>query len=371
VADKRTCYGCDQGSRGMHWVVVRGVALGIAIGHCFITTSAVLHWALPLDSVSSTHRQHCIGHCAHCSTQLPCHCFSVKCPQSPKAMQAPNYDVFIDQMLPRGGLRRQRHDAELPRTQARSQLAQLLLEQWAWGAIGAQRVQAIANASVADGAHHPEVLQLAGIGNKGQCPGNCHRDLLRILASKVVMPSPVGMTVPLKVQDEVEMLALPMMPMHRMVAHMHSHYPLEFGKGLLGPQVRLQASGHRSRPQTPSGWLGSMPWKQNRLSGDIVCHWHCMVMVCLCSEAKASILSVVLHCWPVDPALTKNCSSHVIGVIWQTRTKLTKPWTQRTRSGGTSNGTCWHCGQDCTHLATLMDSLGLQEQQRPVLLENH
>ena len=169
-------------------------------------------------------------------------------------MEAPNYDVFIDQMLPRGGLRRQRHDAELPRTQARSQLAQLLLEQWAWGEIGAQRVQAIANASVADGAHHPEVLQLAGIGNKGQCPGNCHRDLLRILASKVVMPSTVGMTVPLKVQDEVEMLDLPMMPMHRMVAHMHSHFPLEFGRRFAGPPGAIAGFWSQVKATDPK-WL--------------------------------------------------------------------------------------------------------------------
>ena len=45
----------------MRWVVVRGVALGIAIGHCFFKASAALHWALPL--ALGCGERSCTGHC--------------------------------------------------------------------------------------------------------------------------------------------------------------------------------------------------------------------------------------------------------------------------------------------------------------------
>ena len=61
----------------------------------------------------------------------------------------------------------------------RSELCNVLLEQWAWGGLAAQNVQIIAQAAVVDGAQHPHVHLLALLGSNGVHPGHCRRDLLQ------------------------------------------------------------------------------------------------------------------------------------------------------------------------------------------------
>lgn len=57
------------------------------------------------------------------------------------------------------------------------QLAHLLLEKRAWGAISSTFVQQIAAAAIADGATCTKLDRLSRIGNNGLTPGNCDRDL--------------------------------------------------------------------------------------------------------------------------------------------------------------------------------------------------
>lgn len=59
----------------------------------------------------------------------------------------------------------------------KSKLANLLLEHWAWGLLGASAVQVFASAAVQDGACHPDLNKLAAIGTSGANRRNCARDL--------------------------------------------------------------------------------------------------------------------------------------------------------------------------------------------------
>ena len=68
-----------------------------------------------------------------------------------------------DEFVHRGRKRRRRHDDDMPANGpvARSQLAHVLLEMWAWGEISAYRLQQMAEAGVHDGIAHPDLRKLA------------------------------------------------------------------------------------------------------------------------------------------------------------------------------------------------------------------
>ena len=116
-----------------------------------------------------------------------------------------------------------------------SKLASLLIEQWAWGAMSAPKVQAIAQAAWDDGLHHPDVEKLGKIGGAGSHPGNSHRDLL-FLAGQHSLTKAVT-TVPLQVKfkkwvsksEDLDML-LP----HKLFALMYEHLPDAFEACVLG-----------------------------------------------------------------------------------------------------------------------------------------
>ena len=60
-----------------------------------------------------------------------------------------------------------------------SGLASKLLTLWSVGTLAACQVQQLAQLAVLDGASMDELIILARAGNWGECPGNCHRDLMR------------------------------------------------------------------------------------------------------------------------------------------------------------------------------------------------
>ena len=101
-------------------------------------------------------------------------------------------EFFIDQRPPL--YRRLRTNLQEPAPKddrKHSKLASTLLEQWAWGEIAAPLLQQLASAAVADGALHPQLISLSKLGHNGQCPGNCHRDLLRYLSGSDTISVPV------------------------------------------------------------------------------------------------------------------------------------------------------------------------------------
>ena len=73
--------------------------------------------------------------------------------------------------------------AAIPLNQPRpSRVANMLLHDWSWGLMPATKVQKTCQGILEDNddmgqATHPEVRKLASLGNSGQTPGNCNRDL--------------------------------------------------------------------------------------------------------------------------------------------------------------------------------------------------
>lgn len=84
----------------------------------------------------------------------------------------------------------------------KSSLADYLIDRFAWGFYSATEVQRLAALVVADfkmmGTRPPEILeQLDELGSSGDCPGNCHRDLME----QIVKPKlKVDAVVPCKVE---------------------------------------------------------------------------------------------------------------------------------------------------------------------------
>ena len=168
-----------------------------------------------------------------------------------------------DEFVHRGRKRRHRHDDDMHANGpvARSQLAHMLLEMWAWGEISAYRLQQMAEAGVHDGIGHPDMRKLASLGTNGKHSGNCHRDLTRYLDKIVHMPEPVPMTIPLKMDDDnVNIVDIPLLPLHRLFAHMAQHWPLEFEARVTGPPSALQDFWNTVKPQDPKfvAWQGAL-----------------------------------------------------------------------------------------------------------------
>ena len=76
-----------------------------------------------------------------------------------------------------------------------SNLGTRLLLQWGRGTVSASEVQRLARAAVLDGLLHHEIASLASIGNWGQMPGNCNRDLQRKYHIDY-LPAPLVVRVP-------------------------------------------------------------------------------------------------------------------------------------------------------------------------------
>ena len=137
----------------------------------------------------------------------------------------------------RGGYKRRLAQAQQDEAeeQAPSKLSSLLIEQWAWGALSAPKVQAIAEAACADGLDHPHVAQLSKLGSLGSHPGNCHRDLLSIAGNHSLINA--VLSVPMRVkykkwvtkEEDLDLL-LP----HKLFSCMFESLPKAFEACILG-----------------------------------------------------------------------------------------------------------------------------------------
>ena len=131
----------------------------------------------------------------------------------------------------------------------------MLLELRGWGDISAYRLLQLAQASVLDGLAHPDVVKLAAKGASGKHRGNCHRDLVRHLQTKIDMPLPIQMTVPLKIDDDnVKVVDIPLLPFHRLVAHVQSQFPLELETRIIGDPGQIQPCWANVKAEDPR-WI--------------------------------------------------------------------------------------------------------------------
>ena len=71
-------------------------------------------------------------------------------------------------------------EAERATTAGPSNLAKLLLDNWAWGTTSAPLIQAIVLATCEDGFENEEAQTLSKVGGQGKYPGNMHRDLVHV-----------------------------------------------------------------------------------------------------------------------------------------------------------------------------------------------
>ena len=99
-----------------------------------------------------------------------------------------------------------------------SALVTRLLLQYTSGQISAISCQKLAHAAVVDGCQHPEVWQVAAIGNWGEYSGNCNRDLKKIIGCDGSLPEPCIIRVPC-----IDTKASPQIIMHDDVSIMLPH----------------------------------------------------------------------------------------------------------------------------------------------------
>jgi hypothetical protein len=133
-----------------------------------------------------------------------------------------------------------------------SKLARLLVESWSLGEIGAKTVQKLASAACAYGSSHPDLVKLAGLGAHGNTPGNCHRGLVNALNTWVQLPCTCTVQIPMtKSVGEVAFEPLQMMPVHRMIAVLHRHYPKQFKAMFLGDEGSVAAFWDSLRGDDP------------------------------------------------------------------------------------------------------------------------
>ena len=117
-------------------------------------------------------------------------------------------------------------------------LAHTLLQMWAWGDLSATKVQILAGAACKDSCAEPSLQGLAKLGAAGAQPGNCHRDLLEFLRRLGLPQRPCAVSVPtplqLRTRPIAELVDLPYMPLHRLMGHMHEHWPAEWRRAVVG-----------------------------------------------------------------------------------------------------------------------------------------
>ena len=137
----------------------------------------------------------------------------------------------------RGGYKRRLAQAQQDEAeeQAPSKLSSLLIEQWAWGALSAPKVQAIAEAACADGLSHPDVEKLSKMGSAGKHAGNCHRDLLLIAGNHSLTNAVSSVPIRLKVKKVLsEPVTLDFLLPHKLFSLMFHSLPEAFKACMLG-----------------------------------------------------------------------------------------------------------------------------------------
>ena len=162
---------------------------------------------------------------------------------------------------------------------ARSALATVLMEQWAWGEIAGPQVQHMAQAAITYGSQHLDLLRLASLGSNGVCLCNCHSGLQRLLTLSDNMANIVAMALPLETtQGEVETVNVPTMPLHRLLACCYEHHRHAFTSrfgGLEGAFVTFREGVEPDDPKLMA-WALALAQKPSYRTHCI--HWHCMEM---------------------------------------------------------------------------------------------
>ena len=132
--------------------------------------------------------------------------------------------------------------AAIPHNQPRpSRVASMLLHDWSWGLGPATKVQKTCQGILEDNddmgqATHPEVRKLASLGNSGQTPGNCNRDLTCFQLKKPpVMTALTSFQVRLKTsalthRDVQSKVLWP----HQLFALLYKHHKDTFTQRILG-----------------------------------------------------------------------------------------------------------------------------------------
>ena len=117
----------------------------------------------------------------------------------------------------------------LAQSQEATSLAAKLLDDWAWGAVSAERLQELAKCAVADGTASAATVALAKIGNGDHKRYNAQRDLLVLLAKQLPEKiKHVDFSMPLaqfKHSRGAKCVSQPYLPIHRVWAHTYEHYP--------------------------------------------------------------------------------------------------------------------------------------------------
>lgn len=200
----------------------------------------------------------------------------------------------------RGGMRqRVRQDAAIRAgdtasgsgTCSKSTLANELLQRWSLGSLSAATVQKLALCATKDGLQHPDVKKLAALGGHGRQPQNCQRDMLHWLQSHLgSLPSVVQMDLPLRTgmgQTALHTVQVPLLPLHRMVAHMYEHWPEEFKLRVSGQPGAVEEFWGNVKADDPIFWPGNPSWKEGGTGSSTAYPLQCMVMGSQSFETEA------------------------------------------------------------------------------------
>lgn len=127
-----------------------------------------------------------------------------------------------------------------------SQLAQFLLERFAWGEMSPQLLQRISHLAVQDflaAEKNEKVLgdlrALASIGTNGTYPNKCHADLMAKAEKISCLPDPFRISMPFAppVGEFMQGILLP----HEMFSAMYHQYPNTFKKSVLNSEDALKS----------------------------------------------------------------------------------------------------------------------------------
>lgn len=151
-----------------------------------------------------------------------------------------------------GGIQQRAQAAILEEQKAapspKSKLAAFLVQKWAEGIFSPQMVQALAHKSSMDleassSSVQPLFLKkLASLGNYGQQPNNCHRDLLKIAAPLSRFPQPMQCSFPF--QDDKMRLQKIFLP-HEWFATLYHQYPHAWRSTILPSDADLKGFWNR------------------------------------------------------------------------------------------------------------------------------
>ncbi len=166
-----------------------------------------------------------------------------------------------------------------------SQLGLYLIQEWAWGHKSATEVQKLSymafldqqaalkraqgNSCIPLSGHISKTLdRLAGLGARGRTPGNCHRDLVRMLGEPK-LPCPFEVLVPVKIpkpkhlQPSVANVKMPFLLPHEYFAFLYREHPALFRSLMLGD--------NGSGPRVEEFWRGVVKRKDPRISRHPMC----------------------------------------------------------------------------------------------------